>query len=70
MRRKVQGHVELGAIVLTDGSVGPVRLTTFLDPDLDQSAVAAVSQWRFKPATRDGQPIPMRVSIDLEFKLR
>ena len=45
MRRKVQGTVELSAVVLKDGTVGDdVVVTRSLDEELDQQAVKAASR--------------------------
>ena len=40
-----------------------------LDPGLDQNALAAVAQYRFKPAMKDGVPVPVKITIDVTFKL-
>ena len=60
------------AVVLTDGSVGDVRIVGGFEPPfgLDQEAVNAVKQWRFVPGRREGRVTPMRVSIELTFTLR
>jgi TonB family protein len=72
MRAKVQGIVELEAVVLPDGTVGHVEVTRSLDRTfgLDQKAIEAVRQWRFAPGTRLGQPVPVLVTIELTFTLR
>jgi len=84
MRAKLQGIVEMTAIVLPDGSVDPnrIRITRSLDANLglDQQAVIAVKQWRFRPGTcarRDGcagtpfgQPVAVVVAVELTFTLR
>ena len=84
MRAKLQGVVEMTAIVLPDGSVDPnrIRITRSLDSTfgLDQQAIIAVRQWRFRPGTcarREGcsgvpfgQPVPVIVSVELTFTLR
>jgi TonB family protein len=72
MRAKVQGVVELEAVVLPDGSVGDVQVTRSLDRTfgLDNEAIKAVKQWRFAPGTRLGQPVPVLVTIELTFTLR
>lgn len=72
MRAKIQGVVELEAVVLPDGSVGEVRIVRSLDPvfGLDQEAVKAVKQWRFIPGTRFGQPVAVLVGVELQFTLR
>jgi protein TonB len=72
MRAKVQGVVELEAVVLPDGSVGDVQITRSLDHTfgLDNEAIKAVKQWRFEPGRRLGQPVPVLVTIELTFTLR
>ena len=71
MRRKVQGTVELSAIVLKDGTVGEdIVVTRSLDEELDQQAVKAAKQWLFKPGTREDQPVNVQVNIELTFTLR
>lgn len=68
--RKVEGVVELDAIVLEDGRVGPIWITKLPDPDLEQSAVAALSHWLFWPAKENGVAVPIRVQVQLTFTLR
>jgi protein TonB len=70
MRRKVQGTVELYAIVLKDGTVGEVTIKRSLDEELDQAAIKAVKQWEFKPGTKDGDAVNVRVTVDLTFRYR
>ncbi len=72
MRAKIQGIVLLEAVVQTDGTVGEVRVVRSLDPvfGLDQEALKAARQWRFVPGRRQGQPVPVLVSIELTFTLR
>jgi TonB family protein len=57
--------------VLANGKVGPVRVTLPLDPcgGLDDEAIAAARQWRFSPGMKDGQPVPVRVTLILSFRL-
>ncbi len=72
MRAKVQGSVWLECIVMPDGSVGDVRVTRSLDPifGLDQEAIKAAKQWRFSPGLRQGEPVPVIITIELTFTLR
>jgi TonB family protein len=72
MRAKVQGTVLLEAVVLPDGSVGTVEIVRSLDSTfgLDQEAVKAAKQWRFRPGTRFGEPVAVLVTIELTFTLR
>lgn len=72
MRAKVQGSVWLECIVMPDGSVGEVRVTRSLDPifGLDQEAIKAAKLWRFRPGMRQGEPVPVIITIELTFTLR
>ena len=70
MDRRVEGTVEMGAVILKDGSVGDVTITRSLDEDLDQEAIKATKQWKFRPGTKDGEPVAVQVSIELTFSLR
>jgi protein TonB len=72
MRAKVQGVVWLECIVMPDGTVGSVKITKSLDPvfGLDEQAIAAARKWRFKPGMRQGQPVPVIITIELTFTLR
>jgi protein TonB len=71
MRRRVEGLVELTAVVLRDGNVGDdVKIIRSLDDELDQQAVKALMQWKFRPGTRDGSPVAVRVNIEMTFTLR
>jgi len=69
-KAKIQGTVTLECVVQPDGTVGEVRVTKALDPGLDQEAIKAVKQWRFKPGTKDGKPVPVLVTLELTFTLR
>ncbi len=72
MRAKVQGTVWLECVVMPDGTVGSVEIVRSLDSSfgLDQEAVKAAKQWRFRPGTRQGEPVPVLVTIELTFTLR
>jgi protein TonB len=70
MRREVEGNVELEAVILADGTVGDVTVKRSLDPELDEEAVKAAKQWRFRPGTKDGEPVAVEVFIELTFRLK
>jgi TonB family protein len=70
MRAKIQGTVGLECVVETDGSVGEVTVTKSLDEGLDQEAVKALRQWRFKPGTKDGKAVRVRVALEMTFTLK
>jgi TonB family protein len=69
---KIQGAVWVKALVDERGGVADVTVVQSLDPEygLDASAVAAAKQWRFRPATFDGKPARMAITIELAFTLK
>ncbi len=72
MRARLQGSVFLECVVRPDGSVGQVKILRSLDSafGLDLEAIKAARQWRFRPGTRRGEPVPVLVTIQLDFSLR
>lgn len=72
MRAKIQGTVEVEAVVLPDGTVGDVKIVRSLDRNfgLDEEALRAAKGWRFAPGTRFGEPVAVLIRIELFFALR
>lgn len=74
MRAQIQGSVEIEGVVMPDGTLANPHIVRSLDRihGLDQSALAAVTQWRFKPGRlrSTDEPVPVIVSIELTFTLR
>ena len=68
--RRVQGSIEVEAIVKSDGTVGDVTVTKSLDPELDEQAIIATKEWRFRPGTKDGKAVDVAVQIELTFTLK
>ncbi|HEY1262549.1 MAG TPA: energy transducer TonB [Terriglobales bacterium] len=66
---KHQGDVLLSVIVGTDGRAHDIHVQRSLGLGLDEKAMAAVTQWRFVPATRNGRPVAVLVSIEVNFRL-
>ena len=72
MRARIQGVVTLEALVGPDGTVRDVRVVKSLDraTGLDDEALKTARQWRFRPATYQGQPVAFLVIIEMTFSLR
>lgn len=68
-KKKIQGIVIVSALVTEDGEPVDLRLEKSLGYGLDEKALQAVSQYRFKPAMRDGSPVRERVTVEVNFKL-
>jgi periplasmic protein TonB len=68
----IEGDVLLSAGVRADGSVDDVTVTTSLDAvnGLDEQAVKALKQWQFRPGTKDGKPVAVRIAVQMRFTLK
>ena len=71
MTARLAGSVIVECIVLPDGTVGDARVTRSLDArfGLDDEALKAARQWRFRPGMLNGRPIAVRVTIELSFSI-
>ena len=66
---KYQGTMVLSVVVDPTGRARDVEIINPLGMGLDEKAVAKVSTWEFKPATKDGEPVPVRVAVEVSFRL-
>ena len=71
MRAKIQGVVDVQMVVMPDGTISRARVTTSLDKifGLDEQAIIAAKQWTFEPGKLDGVPVPVAITVKLEFRL-
>jgi len=56
---KLAGTVKLKVVVDVDGKAKSIEVVDALGLGLDEQAVAAIQQWRFKPGEKDGEPVPV-----------
>lgn len=68
MRENVSGTVILYAVIHADGTVGDVRVLRSVDDRLDHFASAAVAQWKFTPATKNGSPVDVVATFQIPFR--
>ena len=70
--RNACGSVILEAVVRKDGTVGDVALVRADAPGhgLEQAALDAVAQWRYKPGMKDGEPVDVVFMVVVEYILR
>lgn len=61
------GSVIIGLVVSSKGVPKDPRVVKGLDKDLDQSAVDAVKEWLFAPAQKNGKPVAVRISVQIQF---
>jgi TonB family protein len=65
----LEGVVKFRLAVGTDGLVHDVEPLNHLGLGLDEQALATLSKWRFKPAMREGKPVPKAVTVEFSFKV-
>ncbi len=64
-----QGICIVGLIVGTDGVPEDLHVVRPLGMGLDEKAIDAVKQYRFEPAIYKGKPVPVRVNVEVNFRL-
>lgn len=69
-KEKTSGTVVLSLIVTKDGRATDIKIVNSLTSRLDEQAIKAVSKWRFEPATKDGEPVAVRISVEATFHVR
>lgn len=69
-RKKISGVVMLSFVVAKDGTVRDPAVTKSLEQSLDRQALDTVKKWKFEPATKDGQPVAVRIQAEMSFRIR
>jgi TonB family protein len=65
-----QGSISVRALVGSDGLIKQTRIVRGLPDGLNKEAVRVVQEMQFKPAMKDGQPVPYWIALEVEFHLR
>ena len=68
-KAKWQGTVVLSLIVDETGHPQGLKVVRSLGLGLDQKAIDAVEKWRFKPGMKDGKPVAVQATIEVNFRL-
>jgi len=66
---RIEGDVVLDLVFLANGTVQVNSVINGLGHGLDQSAIRAAQQIKFKPAKRDGEPVDFPARVRIEFRL-
>ncbi len=69
-KAKFEGTVRLYLWIDKNGLPSHIRVIRGVGMGLDEKAVEAAQQYRFKPATRKGKPVKVDLYIDVNFQLR
>ena len=68
-KKKVEGTVTLSIVVDTKGDVVDAKVGKGLGHGLDENAIIAVKEWKYKPAEKDGAPVAVKMEVAVEFFL-
>jgi TonB family protein len=66
---KLEGDVVIDVVFLSNGTMQINHVVSGLGHGLDEAAVRAAQQIKFKPAKRDGQPVDFPARVRIEFRL-
>jgi TonB family protein len=69
LRARVQGVVIVEARIEADGRILHARILRSI-PMLDQATLDAVKQWEFTPTLQDGSPVPVMMTMTVQFSLQ
>ena len=65
-----EGTVLVNLVVDEAGRPTHLKIVRSLDKKFDKSALNAVSQYRFKPATREDKPVAVELNVDISFRIQ
>lgn len=68
VQARISGMVIVEAVIGVDGSITDVKVLRSI-PLLDEAAVEAVRQWKFTPTTLNGVPVPVVMTLTVNFPL-
>ncbi|MBX9602639.1 MAG: TonB family protein [Bryobacteraceae bacterium] len=66
----VQGTVVLDVVIGVDGKIGEMRVISPMGFGLDEEAERVTRQWRFAPAKKNGRPVPVIATVEVNFRFR
>jgi protein TonB len=70
LRGLAEGNVVVEIVIDESGAIVRKSVVQSMGPAIDAKVLAALENWRFRPATRDGVPIPSKQDVVYHFKPR
>jgi TonB family protein len=68
-KAKYQGAVVLRLVVDSSGRPRDLKVIRSLGLGLDEKAIEAVEKWKFRPGYKDGKPVPVEATVEVNFRL-
>ena len=65
----VDGSVRISLVVDSEGNPSDLKVTQPIGFGLDEAALHCIASWKFKPGMKDGVAVPVRTTIDVNFRL-
>ena len=65
----VEGVVKISTVVNVNGEATELKVISGLNAEEDRTASEALKRWKFQPGSKDGQPVNVRVTVEVEFHL-
>lgn len=66
---RLDGTVVVYIVVDEEGIPRDLKVVRPLGMGLDEKALEAVSQWRFRPGMKDGEPVRVAATVEVNFRL-
>lgn len=66
---KISGSALLQLVVGADGQAHNIKVVRSIGFGLDDRAVAAILKWQFRPGQKDGSPVPVYATVEINFRL-
>jgi TonB family protein len=68
VEERIEGEVILYGVIRQNGTVDSIQLVRGVDDRLNANAMDAFKEWKFEPATRDGQPVDLEAIVHIPFR--
>ena len=68
-RAKFSGSCVVALIVDTEGKPRDIHIIQSVGKGLDENAIKAIQQYRFKPAMYNGKPVPVEIKVEARFSI-
>lgn len=69
LNARINGHCLVSVIVDVHGMPQNPRIVKGLGHGLDENALIAVNKYRFRPAMKDGTPVPVAITVEVNFRV-
>ena len=69
LEAKLTGAVLLTLVVDPEGNPTEIKVVKGLGKGLDEKAVECVQKWHFKPATHNSEPVSVKATVEINFRL-